>query len=120
MNTLLEWLALVPVAFATLAYYAGRGWLHTKRQRINRTECGDGPRPTWYPPQPRYADLRADQAERAGLLYCDEHDCIHPQDTHCPHCWAEWAAIVAEGMAPPEQTWHESEIRQAGMWRYGR
>jgi hypothetical protein len=129
MNNVLQNWAVLPVALACLAYYSARGWLRQARAWDRLAGCADlpptlierdGPRPAWYPPGPAWEDVRAERAERAGLLNCDEHDVMHPRETHCPKCYAEWSFIVSEGMAPAEPEWHESEIRAAGMWRCGR
>ena len=101
MTHLTDALLFLPVGFVTLAYFAGRGWLQDQRRETHRSDLPpvrlpEETGPTWYPPQPTWEAVRAERAERAGLLYCDDHDTIHPRETHCPRCYAEWAVACNE------------------------
>ena len=34
--------------------------------------------------------------EPEGWLYCDDHHCTHPADSHCPSCFDEWLQACNE------------------------
>jgi hypothetical protein len=109
MTSILDWLALVPVTFGTLAYYAGKAWFQRARTRANVLECGDPPSPRFeLQPPSWFRDDRPDCPTDPD--WCPAHECEIADGTECPGCRDEWESTWALGEEPFERdAWADSE-----------